>query len=671
MAGFRVRQVKASLPDTGRRNPRKNSGGTKGYEQPPLMRSIITIILGLSLLPITGCSARNYRLKADRAAYGMIDGTREAALGIQDAFTIEQAVDGLRRRVMMEQGLPYATPASLSSRNLEPIEHWPGDPYFDREGAEPVEALAASDLKLTLVDALMVAALNSRSFQNQKEDVFRAALALELQRDEFRTMLSGLLEGEWSTDRSGADTPLVGVTTGIEGTGALGATQKFLNGMVLSLELGLDVAKLYSPGQLSSRSAFAEGSLTIPLLRGRGRHIVGEPLTQAQRDLLYAVFDFERFKRTFAVDVASQYLGVLQSQDQVTNAESNYEGLIASARRARRLADAGNLPEIQVDQAIQDELRARDRWISAQENAGRRLDAFKLVLGLPPDARIELDRSDLSRLLEALRPLTEAEVASRNTGPIPHADAPIELRAATGEGAGPLEMDPTTAVDLAIQHRLDLQVAKGRVDDAMRAVVVAADALRAEFTLLGSASTGERRSLSSASLPNTSDLHLDLGIYSALLTLDLPFERTAEMIAYRESLIALERSVRALQETEDEMKLDVRNGLSDLLVAREGLQIHAQAIRLAERRVKSTDLFLQAGRVEIRDLLEAQEALLNAQNALTSAMVNYRVAELGLQRDLGLLQVDEKGTWSEFRPEVESPTELDGEERSHVQSFID
>jgi outer membrane protein TolC len=139
---------------------------------------------------------------------------------------------------------------------------------------------------------------------------------------------------------------------------------------------------------------------------------------------------------------------------------------------------------------------------------------------------------------------------------------------------------------------------------------------------------------------------------------------------YRESLLELEESVRALQETEDQAKLQVQNGLRDLLVAREGLQIQAQAIRLAERRVRSTDMFLQAGRVEIRDLLEAQEALLNAQNALTAAMVDYRVAELGLQRDLGLLEVDDRGLWTEFRPEEKTDDTTDETAASNVQSLI-
>ncbi len=73
-------------------------------------------------------------------------------------------------------------------------------------------------------------------------------------------------------------------------------------------------------------------------------------------------------------------------------------------------------------------------------------------------------------------------------------------------------------------------------------------------------------------------------------------------------------------------------------------------MKLAKRRVKSTELFLQAGRAEIRDILEAQESLASAQNALTAALVNYRVAELELQRDMGVLEVDEKGNWREYQP---------------------
>ena len=64
--------------------------------------------------------------------------------------------------------------------------------------------------------------------------------------------------------------------------------------------------------------------------------------------------------------------------------------------------------------------------------------------------------------------------------------------------------------------------------------------------------------------------------------------------------------------------------------------------------MESTELFLKAGRAAIRDVLEAQEALVSAQDALTSALVNYRVAELELQRDMGVLVVNEEGLWREY-----------------------
>ena len=62
---------------------------------------------------------------------------------------------------------------------------------------------------------------------------------------------------------------------------------------------------------------------------------------------------------------------------------------------------------------------------------------------------------------------------------------------------------------------------------------------------------------------------------------------------------------------------------------------------------------MDAGRAETRDLLEAQDALLQAQNSLTSARVNYRIAELEIQRDMGVLVITETGLWQEYSPEAE------------------
>jgi outer membrane protein TolC len=239
--------------------------------------------------------------------------------------------------------------------------------------------------------------------------------------------------------------------------------------------------------------------------------------------------------------------------------------------------------------------------------------------------------------------------------PLP-ADAPVELNEPSREKAGPLEIDEVLAIRLSLDNRLDLRVAQGEVYDAQRAVVVAADALGAELTLFGSAEFGQGRSVSSADADDAR-IRADEGRYSALLTLDLPFERTSERNSYRTSVIALEQAVRGVQSLEDQIKIAIRSELRNLLQARESLYTQAKAVYIAEKRVKSVNLFLEAGRAQIRDLLEAQEALLSARNGLTSAAINYRIGELEIQRDMGLLKVNEKGMWKEFSPDENKDVE--------------
>jgi len=618
----------------------------------------VTVAAGLAVL-IVGCRAGDYRRAADQVAYDLIAHKQAEALGRTEPFTIETPADTLRRRLLLDQHLPYAANASLSVGDIEPIKQWPDDDYLERQAiADDLVGSFATEqpLRLTLTDALQIAAHQSREYQTQKENVFLTALQLDLERDAFRGTWTGVLEGLYDAqlerevaldDEGHTDRQTV---AGLEYGGVGELSQRFKNGLTFSGQIGLDLVSLLTQERLFSRGIFADVTMTMPLMRGSGKFVVTEPLTQAERDIVYALYEFERFQREFAVDVASEYLTVLRQMDSVGNAEGNYRRLIASTRRARRLADAGKLSEVQVDQSRQDELRARDQWVSAQESFQRQLDSFKLRLGLPTDARIELDPGELDELATATQGVLSGGVTEEIDEEIPAADAPITLIEPGRGQPGPYELNETEALVLALDHRLDLRVAVGRVHDAQRTVVVAADQLRADITLLGSGSAGERRTLSSVAADDAI-LRPDEGQYSALLTIDLPFERTAERNVYRTSLVWLEQAVRDVQALEDQIKLDIRNGLSRLLEARESILIQAEAVKVAERRVAMTNLLLEAGRTEMRDALEAQDALVNAQNALTAALVSYRVNELALQRDLGVLMVDERGLWREYDPE--------------------
>jgi outer membrane protein TolC len=599
------------------------------------------LLVSLILVPLGCRSPVEHRSDADKVAAEIITAKQKEALGETEPFSIERPSDILRRRLLEQQNLALSSEASLGTDQLKPVKHWPDPDYLQAKSSGSSEDFPIEPnkpVKLTLVQALQVGASNNLEYQSRKENVFRAALALDLTRHNFENIFDAGADSELSTDTS---------DTYWENNATSGVSRTLKNGIEIGASVAVNLFNLLSHDRTSFKGLSADASVSVPLMRGSGRHIAAEPLTQAERDVVYELWDFERYKRTFAVNLAERYFDVLRQMDEVSNAEDNYRSAVASSRWSRRRADAGRIREIEVDQAIQRELGARNSWISAQERLKSALDSFKNTIGLPTDARIELDPNDLEQLrgrassiLEQMRTASQQGISEA----APPADAPVELIPASYEDAGPLEIDESLAVKLALENRLDLQVAIGSVYDAQRNVVVRADALRAGLTLGGSGRVSDT--------DEDGTMRFDRGQYAALLTLDLPVERTRERNEYRNSLLSLEQTTRSVQSLEDQIKLSIRSELRALLESRESLKIQAQAVVVAEKRVKSNTIFLEAGRTEIRYLLESQDALLSAQNSLTRAVVDYRIAELELQRDLGLLKVNEQGLWREFSPEV-------------------
>ncbi len=580
-----------------------------------------------------GCrTPAGHRERADQAASAIVQSKQDEALGRTEAFTIERPSETFRNRLLREQDLPVFSPVSLGADQLGEPDHWPstGEPAAIPEPVLPGMETGGGPVRIDLVDALRIAAANSREYQSRKESLFDTALQLDLERFRFDTTFSGFVTALFTSDEASGDSDF-------QATTEAGLRRRFESGADFSGRLVLDLVRILRGDAGNTLGLRADTTVTIPLMRGSGRHITREPLTQAERNVLYAIYDFELFKNSYAVRVASEFFSVLQQQDQIANAEAAFERLTLLVERTEALEDTGRVTGIQVDQARQDLLRARERWIAARDRYEAQLDRFKLTLGLPTDTRIELEDGELARLLE------QADVMLGGNGNGEEAGTGDGMRLDTGEsGRGRYELSEDRAVALAWEHRLDLRAAEGTVIDARRRVVVAADALRPGLNLTGGATVGGA---------DTTSLDPSDGFYSAALELDLPFSRRAEGIAFRRSLLRVEEAVRSAQSLEDGVKLDIRDALRDFLQQRERYRIQDRALDIAERRVRQTRRFQEVGRAETRDVLEANEALLQAQDALVEALVSYRIAELAFQRDIGVLTVDEGGLWREFDPE--------------------
>ena len=109
--------------------------------------------------------------------------------------------------------------------------------------------------------------------------------------------------------------------------------------------------------------------------------------------------------------------------------------------------------------------------------------------------------------------------------------------------------------------------------------------------------------------------------------------------------MTFESDLRAFTLTLDTLKDSIDRGQRTLEQRRQNYDIQKNALELANRRVDSTTLLLEAGRAEVRDLVDAQDAQISAQNAVTAALVDYQLTRLQLMLDIGALDTDVPKFW--------------------------
>lgn len=511
-----------------------------------------------TFLFVAGCmSPEEYRLDADEEVYALIH-ARRRELVEGGAFSIDPPPHALRERILAGE--------------------W--DPTNE----------------LSLADCLEIAAENSREYQDRRERLYLTALDLTLERWQFANRPFASLRGSVAGIGDEAETAAV--------AGDAGFTRVLGSGAEIVASLGADLFRIVSTGDGWDAFTNLGLSFTQPLLRGAGERIVLEPLTQAERDLVYEVRAFERFRRTFALDVARAVYDLLRSVDEITNEEQNYRELLKLRERNQAMAEAGRLSRIQADQAYQDELRSEARLLVLRAQLERQRDEFNLFLGLPVQAELRLDPAEFERLE------SEDDVLQR--------------------------LDERGAIQYALAARLDFMTTLDQLVDSERSVDIAADALRAGLTLSGDVAAVSEEG-------RVGRFELDEVVWATSLSLDLPLDRKAERNAYRRSLIALEAAQRTVEEEGDLIQADVRNALRIAVNAAKDYTIQEGAVELAQRRVESAQLNLDAGRADTRDVLEAREALVEAENALTTALVAFTLARLDLYLQLELLRVDDTG----------------------------
>ena len=621
--------------------------------KPAILCALLAHVFFVGLFISGGCrNAADYRREADDTAARYLEAGQEAAVGRAEPIEIETPADTLRRRLMLDQGLFVNDPASFGIRDIPTNLYWRAGDRLLPGGEDPSVSVwrgGTNALEIGLVDAVRIAAFNSREYKSRKENLYRAALAMDLEDDAFRNIFAGQLRSSVNMeyDKSERDN-ISDHSVSHNESASLSVSRKFRNGVRVTGSIMANVAGMLTGDTRTAWGSSADLSVSIPLLRGSGELVNTESLTQAQRSFIYEVRSFEQYKRSFICQIESAYLALVLAKRRQQNQDEAFRRVIRSTRRSYRMAEASRMSQSQFEQAHQSELSSKASWIASCQSFESTKDNFKMTLGLPPDARIEPREDDLVELEKYVGRFARLRQSEYDMGKDDE-NGQIVLDDPDSVDEGDLKRRTDIAIDIAFSNRLDFVTSRDRVEDAQRQLLLAEDSLRAEVTLGASASNfadtvGPKSRRAGV---NHGRFHPREWSANPILTIDLPIERRRERNAYRNALIAVESAVRSYQQEEDSLKNTIRSGMRAMNQTKDNLQIQYMAMNLAERRVRNQEILLQAGRADMTVMLEAQDSLVQAKNSLYSAMINYKNEELALQRDLGLLEVSVNGTWKE------------------------
>ncbi|HKM56285.1 MAG TPA: hypothetical protein VJY33_22965, partial [Isosphaeraceae bacterium] len=391
---------------------------------------------------------------------------------------------------------------------------------------------------VTMQQAFTLALINSRIYQLQLENLYSTALAVTLQRFQF--------EPQFYAGMSPLTPPL---GSSFPGTSPINQflyrTRSAPGGQASTLNLGevAGVGKLFNSGAqllmgFANQIVFnfvgknpiqptVQSALPLtffqPLLRGAGRAVTLEPLTEAERNLLYQARIFAQFRQQFIVvtltggTITQPGVGFnLQGFSTSGNTDPtlgfipvavNYGNVIIDRRNVayfEQLAalyaqliegESSGLSQLQVDQVKSNLLLARGTLISDILTLRNSLDSFKQQLGLPPDTPMVPDLSlvqpfidvyeaidewqrganrkieDIDKLLESLPELEDIILDG-------HSVLGMYKNSKTFDQEEDLEGTLQAAVRIALEYRLDLMNTRAQLYDAWRNIRVTANALK-------------------------------------------------------------------------------------------------------------------------------------------------------------------------------------------------
>jgi len=565
--------------------------------------------------------------RTDRSVHRLVENRQQAALGTTSDAHIGGETGEIHRTGSMYDFTPRpvdsSVPASFQAPS-PPAQAEPAPPEQSPQqdpAAPPVVAAppatvgeaaspsifspddAARLTVFSLPDALGYAMKHARDLQDAKEELYLAALDLTLERHLWTPQFVYSVRSEFADygqvrdfDRAMTAVSDLAVSQRLPYGGEV--TARVVN--TLMRDLGAHVTS-GEPGNFILDA-------NIPLFRGAGK-VAFESRYQEERNLIYAVRTFENFRRLFVVQVAGDYFELQGFKAAIANAYKSYQNRRDDWRKAEFIDEVGRSRNVfDATRALSSFRSAEAQLVSTKEVYASALDRFKISIGMPVEAHLDVVDQEDDRDADSLAQLLS-------------------------------DVSEETAIAVALRGRLDFLNSADRVDDAKRGVLIAKNRILPDLELTGSTTM------------DTDPEHLNSTSYNSErvtwrgaveLRMD---DRKTERNAYRATLVGLRAAERAHDQFTDTVRAEVRRAFRRIAQQSNLLAIQAANVEENELRLDAARAQFDLGRNTNRDVVDADNDLLDARNDYARAVAAYRNAILEFRRDTGTLRVADNGLW--------------------------
>ncbi|MDA7980278.1 MAG: TolC family protein [Pirellulales bacterium] len=429
---------------------------------------VFTVLCGA--IPL-GCSRAHYRTAADHDAARLVVNASAATRAPWDSFTVAVPPESRFFDGDNPDRPPMPPDDPAAHRLMHCVDCKPGYPCWHAGGVTQIienphwqQSLPWSPEGEVVVDletAIELGLYHSRDFQDSLEDLYLSALDVSAERFRFDVQYFG--GNDTFITAAGRDQGGGSSSTALATGTSAGFNKAFAAGGQLLVGFANNFVWQFAGDNTVSANSLLNFTLVQPLLRGGGRALVMERLTISERALLANVRAMERFRRGFYVDIAvgtnggasgpnrrggffgssglsgftglggggfgrvgaggggfaggagaasaGGYLGVLQDQRELRNAEANVASLQDSVELLDAFREANRIDRFQVDLARQALYNAQSQLLTSKAGYQSTLDGFKQDLGLPPELPLRVE-DDLLDQFELLSPeLIELQTA--------------------------------------------------------------------------------------------------------------------------------------------------------------------------------------------------------------------------------------------------------------------